>query len=131
MAGFNFGQIGPIIGRYMDTDLIDIGREEPIKLPDGSKTVTDEKIPKWPNVPCNVSPNQTPNPDPVTAGTMPITVSLTINCSVDIDLQNSDWVTIRKMSHDGQELEGYEGRIGVPITSQGRKEAILVARQSI
>lgn len=127
----DFGVIGKYVSENFDTDLIDIGREEIITLPDGSKASSDEKTPKYSNVPCHVSSNQTPNPDPATAGTVPINVSLTINCSVDVDLQNADWVTIKKMSHDNEKLEGYEGRIGLPITRQSRKEAILVARQII
>lgn len=131
MAGFDFGSIGPIVGEYMDTDLIDIYRQILITLPDGSTASTDPNIPYIEGAPCHISFERTPNPDPATAGSSPILVTLTINCSIDIDLQNADRVVVRKMSHGGEELEGYTGTIGMPITVQSRKEAIMVARQTV
>lgn len=128
---FDFGSIGGIVGNIMDSDRIDIGREEIITLPDGSQTVTDKNTPKYTDVPCHISSNETPNPDPVTAGTTPIIISVTINCSVDVDLQNADRIWARKLSHLGQVLETYQGTIGVPVTQQSRKSAIMEARQAI
>lgn len=129
MAGFDFGQIGTIIGGVMDTDEIDIGRSGLITLPDGSVTSIDSKEPYWRNIPCHLSYNQTDNPDPATAGAIPINVSLTINCGVSVDLQNADRIWARKLSATGEILERYEGTIGAPTTNQGRKEAIMAIRQ--
>lgn len=126
----DFGIIGDYIGDAFDTDKIDIGRSQLIMLPDGSTSVTDPKVPIYTNVSCHISSNQTPNPDSVTAGTVPIIVSITINCAVDIDLQNMDFIKARKLDASGNVLMEYEGSIGVPIVNQSRQEAIMVARQA-
>lgn len=131
MAGFDFGSIGNIIGSVMDSDQIDIGREELITMPDGSTTITDAKTPKYRNVSCHLSYNQTDNPDPTTVSSVPIIVSLTINCDVNVDLQNADHIWARKLSPTGEVLEEYEGTIGAPATNQSRKEAIMAVRQAV
>jgi len=131
MAGFDFGQIGGIIGDYMDSDEIDIYRVIKIELPDGSISVSDPNVPLYTGIKCHLDPNETPNPDPVTAGTMPIIVSLKINCAISVDLQNADLVKARKLDTGGAVLAEYEGTIGVPIVIQSRQEAIMVARQAV
>lgn len=131
MAGFNFGSIGNIIGNVMDSDQIDIGREELITMPDGSTTITDANTPKYRNVSCHLSFDKIDNPDPVGVGSIPIIVALTINCNVDVDLQNADTIWARKLSHTGEVLESYKGIIGAPATNQGRKEAIMAVRQAV
>lgn len=131
MAGFNFGSIGNIIGNVMDSDQIDIGREELIIMPDGSTTITDANTPQYRNVPCHLSFSNIDNPDPVSVGSIPIIVALTINCSIDVDIQNADTVWARKLSHAGEVLESYKGIIGAPATNQGRKEAIMAVRQAV
>lgn len=126
----DFSIIGKYVGGYFDTDSIDIGRSQLITLPDGSTSVTDPDVPLHTDIKAYISENQTPNPDPVTAGTTPILVSLTINCAVGIDLQNADTITARKLSPDGNVLATYTGVIGVPIVNQSRQEAIMVARRA-
>ena len=124
-------EMGDIVGEYVDNGVIDIGRSALITLPDGSTTVTDPKIPIYTDVKCHLSPRETPNPDPVTAGTMPIIISLTIICSTDIDLQNADFITARRIDSRGNILAEYEGTIGVPVVNQSRQRAIMVARQAV
>jgi len=131
MAGFDFGQIGSIIGNYMDTDEIDIGRSTLITLPDGSPTVTDPKIPIYTNVKCHLSFNSTDNPDPVSVGSVPIIMSITINCPIGVDLQNADYIMARKLAADGTVLEEYQGTIGAPATSQSRQSAVMEMRQAV
>lgn len=129
MAGFDFGVIGDIIGSVMDTDEIDIGRWGTVTKPDGSTAPISPETPLYEKVPCHISFNTTDNPDPAAVGSIPIIVSLTISCSVNVDLQNADTITVRKLSHDHQELEGYKGMIGAPMTVQSRKSAIMAVRQ--
>ena len=131
MAGFDFGQIGGLIGNIMDTDSIDICRSQPITLPDGSITVTDAKTPVYTDVKCHLSSNSTPNPDPATAPASPVIVSMTINCAVDVDLQNADWIKARKLDSSGNVMAHYEGAIGTPTMNQSRQEAITVMRQVV
>jgi hypothetical protein len=125
----DFSIIGDYVGEYFDTDEIDIGRMQLITLPDGTQTVIPDTEPLYTNVKCHISENTTPNPDPATAGTTPILVSLTINCPTSIDLQNADRITARRLAPDGSILAVYTGTIGVPMVNQARQEAIMVARK--
>jgi len=128
---FDFGKIGEIVGNVMDSDEIDIGRSVPITLPDGSSGVTDPKVPIYKNVKCHLSFNSTDNPDPVSVGSVPIIMSITINCPVTVDLQNADYIIARKLAADGTVLEEYQGTIGAPATSQSRQSAVMEMRQAV
>jgi len=128
---FDFGKIGEIVGNVMDSDEIDIGRSTLITLPDGSTTVTDPKFPIYKHVKCHLSFNSTDNPDPVSVGSVPIIMSITINCPVSVDLQNADYIIARKLAADGTILEEYQGTIGAPATSQSRQSAVMEMRQAV
>ena len=129
MAGFNFGQIAPILSEYFDTDEIDVGRSEEITLPDGSETVTDPNTPKYERIPCHLSFNDVDNPNPAAVGSVPITHALTINCAIGVDLQNADHIWARKLSNTGTVLARYEGTIGEPVINQGRQSAVMQVRR--
>jgi len=129
--GFDFGIMGDIIGEYMDTDEIDVYRSILITLPDGSIMESDPNIPYISNAACHLSFNETDSPNAGTVGADPIIISVTINCSIDIDIDNKDRIIARKLAADGTVLERYEGVIGMPATNQSRKTAIMDARQIV
>lgn len=128
---FDFGSIGSIIGSVMDSDEIDIYRQETIVLPDGSITVTDPNIPRYTGEKCLISFSDVDNPDPVTVGSVPIIHAMRINCAVGIDLQNADRIVARKLAANGTVLEIYEGVIGAPVVNQSRQEATMAVRQGV
>lgn len=130
MNKINFEPIGEAMKAF-DTDKMDIGRRIEIENPDGTTGETTPEQPIYTNVPCHISFSNVDNPDPNTAETRPIIKSLTINCSVDIDLQNGDLVTAYKLANDGTVIESYTGTIGEPTTSMSRKTADMEVRMNI
>ena len=131
MAGFDFGQIGGIIGDYMDADEIDVYRATLIELPDGSFAPSDPNTPFYSGIKVHISFSDVDNPDPVAVGAVPIIHALRINCAVGIDLQNADRIVARKLAFDGTVLETYEGVIGAPVVNQSRQEATMSVRQGV
>ena len=119
----NFEPIGKAMQMF-DTDLIDIGRRLPILNPDGTEGETSPEIPIYTKVPCHISFISADNPNTDTADTKPIIVGLQINCSLDTDLQNGDYIVAYKMANDSTTiLETYKGIIGEPTVTQSRKSA--------
>lgn len=130
MNKINFEPIGKAM-QLFDTDKIDIGRRGTIVNPDGTTGETTPDIPLYSNVACHLSFNDVDNPDPNTAETRPINKVLIINCPVEVDLQNGDYITAYKLSNDGTVLEQYNGIIGEPSTSMSRKSAEMSIRMNI
>jgi len=118
--------MGSIIGEYMDTDLMDIGRR--ISIIDPETGITGETKPEDPiyrNVKCHIEFNSPDNPDPQSIDIMPKIISITIHCHIDIDLQNNDFIVAKKCDAKGEVLAVYKGIIGNPIMNQSRQSAIL------
>ena len=111
MKGFDFGQIGGIIGKYVDTDAIDIKRN-----------VAGELQTIYTNVPCHVTYRSIDNADPYSIATKPIITTLEIHMAVDIDIRNDDYIVIKKVSSGNEILQSYSGRCGYPIVDQARKK---------
>ena len=123
----NFEPIGKAMEAF-DTDKIDIGRRGEVENPDGTTGETSPEIPLYIGVACHLSFDNVDNPDPNTAETRPINKVLTINCPVNVDLQNGDYITAYKLADDGSVLEQYVGVIGAPSTSMSRKSAQMSIR---
>ena len=130
MNKVNFEPIGKAMKAF-DTDKMDIGRATEVENPDGTTGETMPNQPMYSNVPCHISFSNVDNPDPNTAETKPIIKNLTINCSVDVDLQNGDLVTVYKLANDGSVIESYTGTIGEPTASMSRKTADMEVRMNI
>ena len=130
MQKINFEPIGEAMQAF-DTDKMDIYRKMTIQNPDGTtgETMLDTELYK--DVPCHISFNNIDNPDPNTAETRPIIKSLTINCPVDTDLQNGDYIIGYKLANDGSVIESYTGVIGEPSTSMSRKSASMEVRMNV
>lgn len=114
MNGFDFGQIGKIISEFMDSDFFDIKRN------DGSEL---KEI--YSNVPCHISFNSTDNPDPTSVDTKPIIQSITVHTQLWVDVQNDDFLVVKRMGSNGELLQSYSGRCGNPVVSQGRKKVLM------
>lgn len=130
MNKVNFEPIGEAMKAF-DTDKIDIGRRSEIENPDGTTGETTPDIPLYKDVYCHLSFDNVDNPDPNTAETRPINKVLTINCPVEVDLQNGDFITAYKLANDGSILEQYQGIIGAPSTSMSRKSAQMAIRMNV
>lgn len=130
MKKINFEPIGDAMQAF-DTDKIDIARRQIIENPDGTTGETDINTPLYINVYCHISFDNINNPDPNTAQTRPIIKALTINCPLDVDLQNGDYITAYKLSSDGTVIETYSGIIGEPSSSMSRKSASMQVRTNI
>lgn len=121
MKKINFEPIGEAL-KIFDTDLIDISRRLEIINPDGTSGETNTPTPLYSKVPCHVAFISADNPDSESVDTRPIVVGLQINCSLDIDIKNGDYVKAYKMANDGKTvLETYIGLVGEPTVSQSRK----------
>lgn len=130
MEKINFEPIGDAMTAF-DTDKMDIGRRQLIINPDGTTGEVEPTTPLYSDVPCHISFNSIDNPNPNTAPTRPIIEALTINCPVDIDLQNGDYITAYKLAYNGNVLETYTGVIGEPSTSMSRKSATMQVRTDV
>ena len=117
--------------KAFDTDKIDIGRRTEIENPDETTGESNPEVPLYTDIPCHISFSDVDNPDPNTAETRPVNKMLTINCSVDVDLQNGDLITAYKLANDGTVLEQYVGVIGEPTSSMSRKTANMSVRMNI
>ena len=122
MAKINFESIGKAM-QLFDTDKIDIGRRVPVLNPDQTSGESNPEIPLYKDVPCHISFIKADNPDTDTVDTKPIITGIRINCSLDVDLQNGDYITAYKLSNDGSVLETYTGIIGFPTVNQSRQSA--------
>lgn len=130
MKKINFEPIGEALKAF-DTDLISISRKMEIQNPDGTTGETDINTPIYKNVACHVAFVTADNPDTKTSDTKPIIVGLQINCPLEVDLQNGDYIVAKKMSDSGEVLEIYKGVIGEPTVSQSRKSAEMKMETSI
>lgn len=122
MDKINFEPIGEAL-KLFDTDKIDISRKMEIQNPDGTTGETVIDTPIYKDVYCHIAFITSDNPDTKTSDSKPIIVGIEINCSLDIDLQNGDYITAKKLSNNGEVLEIYKGIIGEPTVSQSRKSA--------
>ena len=114
MSGFDFGQIGNVVSQFMDSDYFDIKRN------DGSEL---KEI--YSNIPCHISFNSTDNPDPTTVDIKPIIQSITVHTQLWVDVQNDDFLVVKRMGKNGELLQSYSGRCGNPVVSQGRKKVMM------
>lgn len=130
MEKINFEPIGEAM-KLFDTDKIDIARKSEILNPDGTTTETGIDTPMYTDVYCHISFQSIDNPNPNTAETKPIIQALTINCPLDVDLQNGDYITAYKLANNGTVIETYSGTIGEPVSSMSRKTANMQVRTNI
>lgn len=126
----DFEPIGEALSAF-DTDKMDIIRRMEIINPDGTTGETSVDEPLYKNVPCHISFISADNPNPETIDTKPVIVGLQINCSLDVDLQNGDYIKAYKLSSSGEVLETYSGVIGYPTTTQSRKSAEMQMRTDV
>lgn len=130
MDKINFEPIGEAMQAF-DTDKIDISRRMPVVNPDGTTGETMIDTPLYEGVYCHLSFTSIDNPDPNTAETRPVNKALTINCPLEVDLQNGDFITAYKLANDGSVIETYSGVIGEPSSSMSRKSATMQVRTDV
>lgn len=131
MEKINFEPLGKVLKAF-DTDLIDISRRMEIENPDGTTGETTIDTPVYTDIPCHISFINADNPNPENVDTKPIITGLEINCDLEVDLQNGDYITAKKMANDGKTvLEIYHGTIGFPTVTQSRKSAIMQMRTDV
>ena len=109
--------------KAFDTDAMDVYRIMEIENPDGTTGETTMDTPIYKDVACHIAFVSADNPDPVTSDTQPVQVGLQINCPLEVDIQNGDYIIAKKLSNDGEVLEIYKGKIGEPSVTQSRKSA--------
>ena len=130
MNKINFEPISEAMKTF-DTDKIDIARKMEIYNPDGTIGESGVNTPLYSDIYCHISFESVDNPNPNTSETKPIIKALTINCSLDVDLQNGDYITAYKLAADGTVIETYSGVIGEPTSSMSRKTANMQVRTNI
>lgn len=130
MKKINFGMMSSALELF-DTDKIDIGRRTEIENPDGTTGETNPEEPLYKDIPCHISFISADNPDSNSVDTKPIITGLRINCSLDVDLQNGDYITAYKLNSKGETLEIYKGIIGFPTVTESRKSAEMEMRVDI
>ncbi|MBQ2530458.1 MAG: hypothetical protein II547_09410 [Treponema sp.] len=110
----DFGKIGNIMEKVMDTDYIDIKRDISGRLQE-----------VYSNISCHVAYSSVDNPDPKTVDIKPIIQSITVHCPLWVDLKNNDYIVAKKIGSDGSIVAVYSGRCGNPVVSQGRKKVSM------
>lgn len=130
MKKINFEPIGEAMKAF-DTDKMDIYRRIEITNPDGTTGESSMEEPLYKNVPCHVAFIKADNSNPETIDTKPVIVGIQINCALEVDLQNNDYIKAYKLSDSGEVLETYQGVIGFPTTSQSRKSAQMQMRTDV
>lgn len=114
MNGFNFGRIGEIISKVMDTDYIDIRRDFEGQL-----------VEVYSNIPCHIAYVSIDNPNAETVDIKPIIQGITIHFPLWVDVRNNDFIIAKKIDVDGAIGGVYSGRCGNPVVSQGRKKVLM------
>jgi hypothetical protein len=122
MNKINFEPIGEAMKAF-DTDKMDISRRMEIINPDGTTGETTTDTPLYTDIACHIAFVTSDNPDSKTADSQPIIVGIQINCPLEVDLQNGDYIIAKKLANSGEILETYKGIIGEPTVSQSRKSA--------
>lgn len=117
--GFNFGQIESVVAKYMDTDFVDVWR-----VPAG--LTNREEV--YSNIPCHAEILQADNPDPETVDANPIVSGLRIHVNNAYDLQNEDYLVVKKMSNGNEILTAYYGLCGEPAVTQARKSVAMTMK---
>lgn len=114
MNGFNFGRIGDIISKVMDTDYIDIRRD-----------IEGQLVEVYSNIPCHIAYVSIDNPNAETVDIKPIIQGITIHFPLWVDVRNNDFIIAKKVDVDGAMGGVYSGRCGNPVVSQGRKKVLM------
>lgn len=130
MSKINFEPIGEALKAF-DTDKMDIYRRIEITNPDGTTGESSMETPLYKDVPCHLAFISADNANPETIDTKPVIVGIQINCALEVDLQNNDYIKAYKLSASGEVLETYSGVIGFPTTSQSRKSAQMQMRADV
>lgn len=130
MNKINFEPIGKAM-QVFDTDKMDIYRRMEITNPDGTAGESSMQEPLYKDIPCHIAFIRADNANPDTIDTTPVIVGIQINCSLDVDLQNNDYIKAYKLSDNGNILETYSGVIGFPTVSQSRKSAQMQMRTDV
>ena len=130
MQKINFEPISEAMKAF-DTDKMDIYRRIPITNPDGTTGETNLESPLYKDVPCHISFIKADNPDSNTVDLEPVIVGIKIHCSLDVDVNNNDFIRAYKLSNSGEILETYQGVIGFPTTSQSRKSVMMQMRADV
>lgn len=130
MSKINFEPIGEALKAF-DTDKMDIYRRIAITNPDGTTGESSMEAPLYKDVPCHLAFISADNANPETIDTKPVIIGIQINCALEVDLQNNDYIKAYKLSASGEVLETYSGVIGFPTTSQSRKSAQMQMRADV
>ena len=120
MQKINFEPIGEAMKAF-DTDKMAIYRRVDIENPDGTSGETSSLVPMYEDIPCHIDFVSSDNPDGATADTQPIIIGIRIHCSLEIDIQNGDYIIANKLADNGDVLETYKGAVGEPTVTQSRK----------
>jgi hypothetical protein len=105
-------RMGRVIADNFDIDYIDIYRANP---------TTYELQLQAPNLPCNFEIKQTDNPDPLTIDIKPVIMSIVIHFPITYDIQNDDYIIIKRTHLNGELIAFYQGRCGEIATYLSRK----------
>lgn len=130
MSKINFEPIAEAM-KLFDTDTIDVYRKEDIENDDGTSGEEYLKEALYKDVACHISFNSIDNPNENAIDSEPIITVITINCSLDVDLQKGDYIVAKKLANDGTVLETYKGVIGFSEVTQSRKSAQMEMRTDV
>lgn len=125
-----FSVIGKIVNAF-DTDRMNIYRNITIENPDGSTGESLSPVPIFEDVPCHLTFKRIDNPDAKTVDTIPVIVVLIVHCSINVDLENGDYLVVKRMGDNGRVLETYKGNIGMPAVSIGRQQVMLLVKENV
>ena len=114
MKGFDFGQIGEVVSKVMDTDYIDIKRN-----------IEGSLVEMYSNISCHIAYMSVDNPDPLSVDVKPIVQGMTIHFPLWVDIRNDDFIIAKKIASEASLAGLYRGSCGTPVVSPGRKKAMV------
>ena len=126
---FDFGIISEVLTAVFDGDLMTVKRN--IEVPRPNRPPITEEVEIYTDLPCFFDFKQSDNPNPQTVDTRPINITGILFCDESIELQNADFITVRKMTTQGTVLEIYQGEIGKPSVYPSHQECMLNIRQNV
>ena len=101
-----------IIGNYFDVDFLDIYRN----LPE-----TPGRVLLYSNIRCHYQIRQADNANPMSVDVMPIISIVQINMPLWVDIQNGDYLIVKRINENDEILIAYRGICGHPAVNHLRQ----------
>lgn len=115
-------------GRLLEktyTDRLSINRHTEITNADGTSGIGLPTTPKYSDIPCRISFNQTDNPESNKDDTNPIFLRVKLFCNPYVDIVKGDILIADRIDDDGNIMETYKGTANLPLKYTTHQEVLF------